>query len=68
MGVRFEVEGHPGFVRDMETGAILNINKTELNKIKRARAARRSKDNEIQDLKNEVGEIKSLLMQLLEKK
>jgi len=68
MGVRVEVEGHPGFVRDMETGAILNINKTELNKIKRARAARKSKDNEIRDLKNEVGEIKSLLMQLLEKK
>ena len=68
MGIRVEVEGHPGFVRDMETGAILNINKTELNKIKRARAARKSKDNEIRDLKNEVGEIKSLLMQLLEKK
>jgi len=68
MGIRVEVEGHPGFVRDMETGAILNINKTELNKIKRARAARRNKDNEIRDLKNEVGEIKSLLMQLLEKK
>jgi len=68
MGMKVEVEGHPGFVRDMETGAILNINKTELNKIKRARAARKSKDNEIRDLKNEVGEIKSLLMQLLEKK
>jgi len=68
MGVEVEVEGHPGFVRDMETGAILNINTSELNKVKRARAARRSKDNEIQDLKNEVGEIKSLLMQLLEKK
>jgi len=68
MGIRVEVEGHPGFVRDMETGAILNINKTELNKMKRARAARRNKDNEIRDLKNEVGEIKSLLMQLLEKK
>ena len=68
MGMRVEVEGHPGFVRDMETGAILNINKTELDKMKRARAARRQKDNEIQDLKNEVGEIKSLLMQLLEKK
>jgi len=36
--------------------------------MKRARAARRRKDDEIQDLKNEVGEIKSLLMQLLEKK
>jgi len=68
MGVKVEVEGHPGFVRDMQTGAILNINTTELNKMKRARAARRNKDNEIQDLKNEVGEIKSLLMQLLEKK
>jgi len=68
MGVKVEVEGHPGFVRDMETGAILNINTTELSKMKRARAARRNKDNEIQDLKNEVSEIKSLLMQLLEKK
>jgi len=63
-----EVEGHPGFVRDMETGAILNINTSELNKMKRARAARRQKDNEVRDLKNEISEIKSLLTQLLEKK
>ena len=59
-----KVEGHDGLVRDQTTGAILNLDDSAI-------AARRkslqlgSALDDINMLKNEVSEIKSLLRELI---
>ena len=62
-----KVEGHSSLVRDIDTGAILNINKDEINAARKRKLERRQKEQEIVDLKNEVGEIKNMLKKLIEK-
>ena len=61
------VEEKPGLFRDSLTGAIINMNKNGAQKAREARQALINKENEIQDLKTEVQEIKSILTQLLER-
>ena len=70
-----KVEGHNGLVRDMSTGAIINTNRTEYEEyMARKRMAEQremeiSKHSEdINILKNEMQEIKSMILQLLQKK
>lgn len=61
------VEGHSNLVRDTSTNAVLNINKDEISAARRRKLERRQKEQEIVDLKNEVGEIKNMLNKLIEK-
>ena len=61
------IEGNGSYARDTESGAIININTSEFEKMKKIRENRKKKDNEIVELQNDVSEIKSLLKQLLEK-
>jgi uncharacterized protein YeeX (DUF496 family) len=67
-----KVEGHAGLVRDMSTGAILNKNRTEyeeyLERIKQAElkdAEISQHTQEINNIKNELSDIKQLLKQLV---
>jgi len=62
-----KIEGNANLVRDTSNGAILNINRNEFAKAKQARNQRFKKEQEFVELQNEVGEIKSMLKQLLEK-
>ncbi len=62
-----KVEGETSFVRDGNTGAILNINKNEINAARERKRQRKIKEQELQDLKNDVSEIKELLVKLIEK-
>jgi|TARA_B110000914_G_C15114608_1_gene287762 hypothetical protein len=62
-----KVDGSTSYVRDTKSGAIININTSEFNQMKKIRENRKNKENELDVLKNEVSEIKSLLKQLLEK-
>ena len=62
-----KVEGHPNLVRDKKSGVILNINKTELEANRIRKEKQREKDKEIEQLKNDVSEIKSMLNKLVEK-
>ena len=64
---RIKVEGHTNLVRDTHSGAILNINNSEVENARSRKEARRNKDREFEDLKNEVSEIKNLLHKLIEK-
>lgn len=64
---KIKVEGHTGLVKDTKTGAILNINSTEVEQARERKRLRRQKDKEFEDLKNEVGEIKDLLHKLIER-
>jgi hypothetical protein len=62
-----EIDGQPGLVRDKNSGAILNINSNEIEAARGRKALRKQKDQEFENLKNEVSEIKELLLKLVEK-
>lgn len=62
-----DVEGHSNLVRDTSTGAILNINKDEITAARKRKLERRKKEQEFEDLKNEVGDIKNMLTKIIEK-
>lgn len=64
---KLKVEGYDGLVRDNKSGAILNINTTEVEQARERKRLRKQKEKEFEDLKNEVGEIKDLLHKLIEK-
>lgn len=52
------IKGHEGYVRDKKTGAVLNINKTEISLAKERKLARRKKESEYQSMKQDVNELK----------
>jgi hypothetical protein len=60
------VEGHPHLVRDMKTGVICNINKSKAEQAGRVRLQRMKERAEVEDLKSEVHELKTMLQKLLE--
>ena len=60
------IEGHWGYVKD-ENGAILNINKEEIEAAKKRKEQRRNQEKELSQLKDEVGDIKKMLTQIVEK-
>lgn len=62
-----DVEGHSNLVRDTSTGAILNINKDEISAARRRKLERKQKEQEFENLKDEVGDIKKMLTQIIEK-
>lgn len=60
--------------RDAKTGAIVNINSNEIERARAAKAARKQKDHEVENLKedvailkNDISDIKKLLLQLVGK-
>jgi phage terminase large subunit-like protein len=70
-----KVEGHSSLVRDKTTGAILNNNRTEYEEYldrKRKAEAREAEisqhTEDINNIKNELQDIKGLLLQLLSNK
>ena len=62
-----DVEGHSNLVRDTSTGAILNINKDEISGARKRKLERKQKEQEFKNLKDEVGDIKKMLTQIIEK-
>jgi len=63
-----KVEGNSNLVRDTSTGAILNINKDEISAARKRKLERKQKEQEFENLKNDVTEIKSMLQKLIEGK
>ena len=62
-----KVDGYPNLRKDKVTGVIHNINKKEIESNKRKKAKSREQEKDIDDLKNEVSEIKTMLNKILEK-
>tara|TARA_B100000519_G_C14155568_1_gene396699 strand:- start:729 stop:965 length:237 start_codon:yes stop_codon:yes gene_type:complete len=65
------VEGSGGLVRDKETGAILNTNKSEIERARERKIISKKKEEEldnmksdIRNLKEDIGEMKSLLTKI----
>ena len=61
------VEGHSSLGRDAESNAILNTDTTAYNAYIKARENARKKDRSLQDLKDEVEELKRLVKDLVQK-
>jgi hypothetical protein len=61
------VEGHPNLYRDEKSGAIINCDSVAYNQYVNSLNVRDSQKREIDNIKNDINEIKSLLKQLLEK-
>jgi hypothetical protein len=75
MGNFVKVEGNPGLVRDMETKAILNNNSSDYENYLRKRDSMLSNQEmisrhteEITEIKQDLSQIKDMLMALLNKK
>ena len=69
-----KVEGHTDLVRDKKTGAVININKTESDLARKRKYTWRMQQREqeklksdVDQLKNDISDIKDLLTQLVEK-
>lgn len=62
------VEGHPNLYRDERSGAIINCDSVAYNQYVNSLNVRDSQKREIDNIKNEISEIKCLLKQLIEKK
>jgi hypothetical protein len=69
-----KVKDHLNLERDPETNAILNVNENEYNEYIERRNKRRSQsqkvvelESEVKEIKNDLSEIKSLLLDLARK-
>jgi hypothetical protein len=65
--MKIKVENHDGFVKDLSSGAIININSTRAEMARKTKVERERQQEEIKELKGEVAEIKELLNKLIEK-
>jgi len=61
-----KIEGHIGYVKD-ENGIVLNVNNDEIEAARKRKELMRQKDKEINELKDEVSDIKKMLTQIVEK-
>jgi len=69
--MKAKIKGHPGLLKDTNSGAVLNTNTQELEEYKSKKAAMRAKrmvddvDTRITKLENTIDEIKELLLKAL---
>ena len=61
------VEGHTSLGRDPASNAILNTDTSQYDAYLKARKKAKEKDRSLQDLKDEVAELKALLMDVVKK-
>ena len=61
-----KVEGHPNLYRDPKTGAIINCDDHGYSQYVKSVETRQKQKDEIQNMKNDIDEIKSLLKILVE--
>ena len=61
---KIKVEGHSNLYRDANSGAVINTNHSEYERYMKAKANRDGMVSEINNLKQELDEIKQLLKQL----
>jgi len=63
--MKIPVKGYPNLYRDDETGAIINCDSTGYDQYMIAKNRKNSQRKEIDELKKDVGEIKSILQEIL---
>ena len=65
--MKARVENHNTLIRDLNNNAILNIDNTSIKKAKIAKNLRKSQKQEIEELKSDVGELKSMMREILDR-
>jgi len=65
--MKARVENHNTLIRDLNNNAILNVDNGGIQKAKIAKQLRRSQKQEIQDLKHDVGELKDMMREILDR-
>ena len=68
MSKLIKVDGFPGLVRDPVSGAILNINKNQIDSARKGKAVVRKNQSKIEQLENDISDIKNILLKMLEEK
>ena len=58
------VEGSGGMVRDNETGAILNTNKSEIERARKRKIISKKKEEEFDDMKTDIKELKDNMVEM----
>lgn len=59
------VKGHPNLYRDEKTGAIVNYDNNSYNQYLNSLNTRKNNEKEIEQMKKDIDEIKTLLKELL---
>lgn len=62
------VEGYPGLARNSATGAIININSSEMLQARKRKKIWQQQQEELKMLKSDVVEMKAMLNKILEDK
>ena len=62
-----KIQGHPSLIKDLSTGAILNINNDAIVQARMKKSREKEKEKELIELKNDVSEIKKMLIELSKK-
>ena len=65
--MRKKIKGHDHLVKDEFSKAVINTDTDAYTLYKKRRALMQTKNNEIQELKSEVTELKIMMTQVLEK-
>ena len=65
--MRVNIKNRPVLQRDINSGAVINTDITAYQKALNAKAAAEQKENELQDIKNEVQDLKILMNKIIER-
>jgi tetrahydromethanopterin S-methyltransferase subunit B len=60
------VEGHSNLIKDMKTGAVLNVS-NDVTKARKIKENRKQRETEFDNLKDDVQNIKLMLQQIIKK-
>ena len=70
----YKVDGHTSLVKNPQTGVILNVNTTDVERARKRKLAKNLKKeseqsivNEVHQLRSDMNDLKSMLQQLIEK-
>ncbi len=61
------VEGSSSLIRDLRNNAVLNMDNAAIEKAKQAKILRKQKEKELDDLKQDVLDIKEMLNKIVER-
>ena len=65
--MKARVEGHNTLIRDLNNNAILNVDAVSVQRAREAKRVRKNNKQELEDLKHEVGELKLIMREILDR-
>jgi len=65
--MKARVEGHNTLIRDLNNNAILNVDAVSVQRAREAKRVRKNNKQELEELKHEVGELKLMMREILDR-